>query len=67
MWQRRKVIEFDLIWFEFIHFCDIDLDSIHEKNYVICIKWTKLFKKENRSLITWWLHVVETIKLTLCY
>ncbi len=58
---------FDLIWFEFIHSCDIDLSSTHERNYVMCIKWTKLFEKENRSSTTQWLHVVETINLTLCY
>jgi len=58
---------FDLIWFEFIHSCDIDLSSTHERNYAMCIKWTKLFEKENRSSTTQWLHVVETINLTLCY
>ncbi len=61
------LIWFDLIWFEFIHSCDIDLDSTHEKNYVMCIEWTKLFEKENHSSTTWWLHVVKTIKLTLYY
>ncbi len=60
-------IWFDLIWFEFIHSCDIDLSSIHERNYAMYIEWTKFSEKENRSSTTWWLHVVETIKLTLCY
>jgi len=50
-----------LIWFEFIHFCDIDLDSIYERNYAMYIEWTKLSERENRSLITQQLHVVETI------
>ncbi len=30
----------DLIWFEFIHFCDIDLSLTHKRNYVIYIEWT---------------------------
>ena len=29
------LIWFDLIWFEFIHSCDIDLDSTHERLYAI--------------------------------
>ncbi len=61
------LIWFDLIWFEFIHSCDIDLDSTHEKNYVMYIKWTKFSEKENRSSTTQQLHIIETIKLTLCY
>ncbi len=56
-----------LIWFEFIHSCDIDLDSTHEKNYAMCIEWTKLSEKENRLLTTWWLHVIETMNLKQCY
>ncbi len=64
---NNALIWFDLIWFEFIHFCDIDLDLTHEKNYAMCIKRTKLSEKENRSSTTQRLHVVETIKLTLCY
>ncbi len=55
------VIWFDLIWFEFIHFYEIDLSSIHEKNYVIYIKWIKLSEKENCSLTTWWFHIIETM------
>ncbi len=58
---------FDLIWFDFIHSCDIDLNSIHEKNYAMCIEWTKFSEKENHSSTTQRLHIVETIKLTLCY
>ncbi len=64
---NNALIWFDLIWFEFIHFCDIDLDLTHEKNYAMCIERTKLSEKENRSSTTQRLHVVETIKLTLCY
>ncbi len=67
VFRIRMTKEIDLIWFEFIHFCDIDLDSTHEKNYAMCIKWIKLSEKENRLSTTWWFHVVETIKLTLYY
>jgi len=57
----------DLIWFEFIHPCDIDLGPTHGGNYAMCIERTKPSEGENRSPTTWRLHVVETIKLTLCY
>ncbi len=49
--NKRERDEFDLIWFEFIHSCDIDLSSTHEKNYDIYIEWTKLSEKENHSSI----------------
>ena len=56
-----------MIWLiYFIHFCDIDIESTHERHYAMCIKWTKLFEKENHSSTTQWLHVVETIMLKLC-
>ncbi len=61
------MIWFDLIWFEFIHSYNIDLDSTYERNYAMYIEWTKLFEKENYSSTTQWLHVIKTIKLTLCY
>ena len=53
-------------WFEFIHSCNIDLNSTHEKLYAIYIEWTKLFEKENHSSFTWWLHVIETMIIRLC-
>ncbi len=59
--NKEIINKFSLIWFEFIYSCDIDLNSIHEENYVMCIKWTKLSERENHSLTTWWLHIVETI------
>ncbi len=45
------MIWFDLIliWFEFIHSYDIDLNSIYERNYAMYIEWTKLSEKENHS------------------
>ena len=55
-----------LIWFEFIHFCDIDLNSTHEKLYAIYIEWTKLSEKENHSSFIWWLHIIETMIMKLC-
>ncbi len=33
--------------------CNIDLDSIYEKLYAMCIEWTKLSERENRSSTTW--------------
>ncbi len=62
-----NLIWFNLIWFEFIHSCDIDLNSIHEENYAMYIEWIKLSEKENRLSTTQQLHIVKTIKLTLCY
>jgi len=50
MQRLNKYIKlFDLIWFEFIHSYDIDLNSIHERNYAMYIEWTKLSEKENHS------------------
>ncbi len=42
------------------------IKSTHKKLYAMCIKWTKLFEIENRSLFIRLLHAVETIKLKLC-
>ncbi len=55
--QFNQLIWFDLnlIWFEFIHSCDINLNSTHEKLYAIYIEWTKLFEKENHSSTIQWL------------
>ncbi len=66
-WNKKVDLILFLIWFDFIHSCDIDLDSIHEGNYAMCIERTKFSEKENRSSTTQQLHIVETIKLTLCY
>ncbi len=55
-----------MIWFEFIHFYDIDLNSTHEKLYAIYIEWTKLFKRENHSSFIWWLCIIETMIMKLC-
>ncbi len=60
------MIWFDLIWFEFIHSCDIDLDSTHEKLYAIYIEWTKLSEKENHLLFIQRLRVIETMIMRLC-
>ncbi len=60
--QMMKLL--DLIYF--IHSCDIDIESIHERHYAMCIKWTKLSEKENRLSTTQRLHVVKTIMLRLC-
>ncbi len=38
----------------------------HEKLYVMCVEWTKLFEIENRSLFIQLLHAVKMIKLKLC-
>ncbi len=43
---------FDLIWFEFIHSCDIDLNLTYEGNYAMYIERTKLSERENRSSTT---------------
>ncbi len=54
---------FDLIWFEFIHPCDIGLSPTHGGHYAMCIERTKPSGGENRSPATQRLHVAETIKL----
>ncbi len=55
-----------LIWFEFIHFCDINLDSTYERLYAIYIEWTKLSEKENHSSSIHQLYVIETMIIKLC-
>ena len=67
MQQSLRFKQKELIWFGFIHPCDIGLSSTHGGNYAMCIERTKPSEGENRSPTTRRLHAAETIKLALCY
>ncbi len=61
------MIWFNLIWFEFIHSCDIDLDLTHEKLYAIYMNE----KNSLRNKIAHWLYddfnIVKTVSFETMY
>ncbi len=64
MLRQNTIIENIIIINSYTFMTSIKLT--HERLYVICDEWTKLFEIENHSLFIQLLHAVKTTRLKLC-
>jgi len=56
-----------LIWFEFIHSCDIDLNSTHEENYAIYMNEQNSLRNKIAHQLYNDFNVVKTVSFETMY